>query len=110
MDAGNGAAGGLLRGGFGSERQQLDHQSAQQAADDPALLLTASVQDRVERLSGDEGFEDDLHAQHVAVERQRAVHVGHPDDEMTERHVREDGHEVTQRLGAGRPANSGRSR
>ena len=78
---------GLSAAGLARKREQLDHQSAQQATDDPALLLAGGVQHRVERLPGDQGFEDDVHAEHIAVERQRAIHVGHPDDEMAERHV-----------------------
>ena len=46
----------------------------------------------VERLPGDEGFEDDLHAERIAVERERPIHVGDPDDEVTEGDVGEDGH------------------
>ncbi len=69
----------LFGGWPASEREQLDHQSAQQAADDAALLFAGCVQHRVERLAGYEGFEDDIHAQHVAVEPQRAVHVGDAD-------------------------------
>lgn len=97
-------------GRLGADRQQLDHQPAQQPADDPPLLLAGRVQHRIERLSGDERFEDHVHAQDVAVERQCAVHVGDADDEVTERHVVE-GHGLpAARFGAGRPANNGRSR
>ena len=59
----------------------------------PSCLCFA-CSDRVERLTGDQGFEDDVHAQRIAVERQRAVHVGHPDDEVAERDVGQNGHHV----------------
>src|SRR5437899_12932390 len=68
------------------------------------------MQHRIERFSRDERFEDDLHAERVAIEDERTIHVGHPDDQVTERDVGEDGHDGSARCGAGRPANSGRSR
>src|SRR6202021_1598549 len=48
---------------------------------------------------------DDVHAQRIAIECQRAVHVGYPDDEMTERGVGQNGHHVLDAgRGAARPA------
>jgi hypothetical protein len=110
VDAGDAPAGRLVCGGFGPQGQQFDHQPAQQAAHHAALLLVLRVQSGVEGLTGDQGFEDDVHAQQIAVERQCAIHVGHSDDEMAERQVGQDGHGVRARCGAGRPANNGRSR
>src|SRR6476660_5171606 len=70
------------------------------------------MQEGIERLSGDEAFEDDFHAERLAVERQGAVHVGDADDEVTERHVgQHTAHGVpAANLAAAVPANSGRSR
>jgi hypothetical protein len=87
LDTGDAPAGWLIRGGFGSQRQQLDHQPAQQAAHDAALLFAFRMQNRIEGLAGDQGLEHDVHPQHIAVERQCTIHVGHSDDQMAERHI-----------------------
>ena len=49
------------------------------------------VQDGVERLAGDQSFEDHLHAEQIAVERQRAIHIGHSDDKVAKRNVSQKG-------------------